>query len=155
MTLSLYVGRTPAGVDAPADDNGDGFIDPGQTFDLSGEALVTVGGAIIDGRLKAGPADVPMNLPTASFTFNLENAHVRFSLEGTDATSGLIAGGVDAEELIVMLTDVEGLPVSEAVVRSFVETAADLEPRADGKCTAVSMALTFEAVSAVRGTIGG
>lgn len=159
--LNIFIGQMPAGVDAPADADGDGLIDPGQTIDIDpaslvgGMALVSVSGAIVNGRVNAGPVDIEINLPVAGgLLLNIRDAEVRLSIAGDTVTAGIIGGALDVNETVSTIVAIDPDAIPETLARSVLEAQADLVPDAAGACTAVSVGLTFDGIAAVRGTVG-
>jgi len=159
--LNIFIGQMPAGVDAPADADGDGLIDSDQTFDINpsslvgGEPLVSVSGSIINGRVHAGPVDIEINLPVAGgLLLNIRDAEVRLSIAGDTISAGIIGGALDVDETVATIVAIDPDAIPESLARSVLEAQADLVPDAAGACTAVSVGLTFDGIAAVRGVTG-
>ncbi|MBW2461555.1 MAG: hypothetical protein JRH11_07900 [Deltaproteobacteria bacterium] len=159
--LNIYVGQMPAGVDEPADLDGDAIIDPDQTFDIDpaslegGEPLVSVSGALINGRVNAGPIDIEINLPIeGGLLLNIRDAEVRLSIAGDTITAGIIGGALDVAETVMTIVAIDPDAIPESLARSVLDAQADLVPDETGACTAVSVGLTFEGITAVRGGVG-
>ncbi|MCA9603548.1 MAG: hypothetical protein R3A78_16940 [Polyangiales bacterium] len=159
VAVEIYLGYVPNG--GPPELK-DGELVAGQTFDIrdtsftDGMAMVRVGGAIENGRLIAGGADIPLSLPVGSATIDFVIRGGRFDakFDGDSLKGGLIGGFIDVEELIDSVESIEAYASLGAILRPVLNKFADMNPGADKKCTAVSAALTFDAISAVRGDVG-
>jgi hypothetical protein len=140
-------------------------ITPGQEFDIDsrslmgGMPLVQGRGRIANGRLRVGPVDIMINFEVSGMAINLaiRDAQVRASFMGTDRLqSGVIGGSLRISEVaptIAMAADLD-----EAIVEAALRGQADLEMDptmmpAGSVCNAVSVALTFEGVSATEGMV--
>jgi hypothetical protein len=132
----------------------DGLLLAGQTFGLHPESPETVAGAaaIRDGVLEAGPFDlqIPVEVFGLSYKLLLSESRVRARLtEDGGLADGLLGGAVAYEDLLEVgrlaaRDDGSVLPAIEAVFGQ----ALDLRPDADGRCSHVSGAFRFSAVSA-------
>lgn len=161
VTLNIFLGQMPAGVDAPTDADGDGLIDGGQIIDIDpasvvgGESIASVAGSIVNGRMSAGPVDLELNLPIqGGLLLNIRDASVRLTISGDTVTSGVIGGALDVEETVSTIVAIDPDAIPEALARSVLAAQADLVPDSAGACTAVSVGLTFEGVDAERGVVG-
>jgi len=163
--LNLYIGNLTAD-----DTCTTGCIAAGKTFDIdndsvdgSGNAIVSVnaaatptsGGAAVGG----GPVDLMLSIPfdeTTTIDLNIRQGQVTFdvtnSTEGT-LSNGLIGGSLNIEELITTVMAVAGDEVPADLVRTTLESVADLEPDGEGICQNLSVAITFGAVHAVKGEV--
>ena len=132
----------------------DGLVLAGQTFSLHPESPETVAGAasIRDGVLEAGPFDlrIPVEVFGLAYKLLLSESRVRARLtEDGGLAEGLLGGAVAYEDLLEVgrlaaRDDGSVLPAIEAVFGQ----SLDLRPDADGRCTHVSGAFRFSAVSA-------
>lgn len=162
--FELKLGLLPSGTTAPMLDAMD-HITPGQTFDIDsrslmgGMPLVQGRGRIANGRLRVGPVDISINFEVSGMAINLaiREAQVRASFMGTDRLqSGIIGGSLRISEVaptIAMAADLD-----EAIVEAALRGQADLEMDPTmmplgSVCNAVSVALTFEGVSATEGMV--
>ncbi len=160
VTLNLYLGQMPD-MGMPADADGDGIIDPGQTILIDpaslmgGMPLVSVQGEIVNGRMKAGPVDISLNIPIMDtvLSLNIRNAQVRMTLSGDNVTSGIIGGALNVDETVMTIVAIDPTAIPETLATSVLEAQADLEPDDLGNCTAVSVGLTFEGIPAVKGDV--
>ena len=104
------------------------------------------------GTVETAPADIvlPVSILDARFTLNLRGGQVRFRYTGEGRAEGVIAGGVDVEEILAVVATLnvpsDLMETGELLVRS----GADLTP-VSGDCTQLSAVLTF---TAVRGFVG-
>jgi len=89
---------------------------------------------------------LPLQILDASIAFPLRDGAFRVDLRDDGSISGIVAGGIDVAE-IVEIAEGEGIAEElKQLLRTALFAAADLEPGADGACTAVSITLAFEAV---------
>lgn len=104
------------------------------------------------GTLETQPAEIvlPVSILDARFTLTLRGAQLRFRYLGDGRAEGVIAGGVDIEEILAVVAT---LNIGEALMTTaerLVRSGADLT-QVSGDCTELSAVLTF---TAVRGFVG-
>lgn len=138
----------------------DGLLAPGQTINVDQRSvgLVSTQGEIVDGRLRAGPVDVELNLPIMgmSLTLNIRQALLRFDASADAISNGLLGGALGVEETVTAIVSVAPEDIPESLARSILEGQADLQPTYDAElmglaCEAVSVGLVYDGVPAVRG----
>jgi hypothetical protein len=118
--------------------------------------LITVQGSITNGRLRAGPVDLELNLPVQdmTLTLNIQQAQVRFNMVGDTLTNGVIGGQLDVEQTISTIVAIDPDTIPESLARSILTAQADLDyDPATMTCNAVSIGLVFGAVDAVKGGV--
>jgi hypothetical protein len=132
----------------------DGLLLAGQTFSLHPDSPDIVAGAaaIRGGVLEAGPFDLPLPVEVFGLSYKLllSESRVRARLtEDGGLADGLLGGAVSYEDLLEVgrLAARDDGSVLPAIERVFGD-ALDLRPDADGRCTHVSGAFRFSAVSA-------
>lgn len=156
--LALYLGRVPGGRAPELDATG--HLVAGQTFDITplsveadGTAVLVVPGASTRGStLSGGPVDLQLTFPTGDgghIRLPIRDGVVLYDVVGDceAATHGLIAGHLDIDDLVA-----DGAPPASSVRWQF-EGVADLNPNDEGLCQAISIAMQFETVPAVRGVV--
>lgn len=138
----------------------DGLLSPGQTINVDQRSvgLVSTEGEIVNGRLRAGPVDVELNLPIMgmSLTLNIRQALLRFDISADAISNGLLGGALGVEETVTAIVSVAPEDIPESLARSILEGQADLQPAYDAElmglaCEAVSVGLVYDGVPAVRG----
>ncbi len=161
VEVDVLFGVLPEGVEAPMLEL-DGRYVPGQTFDLDARALAgdemtalsRLPGAIVDGRLTAGPGMLPLTIPFGStlVTLDLDRVRMGFDVSETGLSEGVVGGALDVEDTIAALSGVEGLDPDQ--VRFALELFADLDPASgNSECQRISVALVFDATTAVAGAV--
>ncbi|MEM9193126.1 MAG: hypothetical protein AAGF12_28390 [Myxococcota bacterium] len=162
VTVDIFLGTLTEGTMMPmlAGDR----LAPGQTFDINasvgdqanGTPLASVQGQIREGRLQAGPADIPIDITLGDITVTLaiRTAQIRVSFNAAvdSGTSGIIGGALRNMELVDNLAAIPDLEGNEALVMGILQSQADLEPGDDGRCGAVSIGLEFTLAQATKGT---
>jgi hypothetical protein len=160
VELDVLFGVLPDGVFAPML-TGSRYV-PGQTFDLDARALDEDGmtalsqlpASIVDGRLQAGPGTLPLTVPFGTELVTLELGQVRLAVDVSEEglSNGVVGGALDVEDTIAVLSDVDGLDAE--LVRTALETFADLDPQVGrNDCRSISVALVFDATTAVAGAV--
>ena len=162
VSLNILLGQVPGGGTPML--GADGKLAAGQTFDVdpasvdaSGNALVSVPARMEDGQLIAGPLDLPLSIPvdaTTVLTLNIRQAGVEANVVDGALTSGLIGGELIIMELIDTVIAIGGDGVPIDVVRSTLESVADLSPDVDGICQSLSIGMVFGGVDAIKGNVG-
>lgn len=161
VEVDVLFGLLPPGTFAPALDVGNRFV-PGQTFDIDARALEDDGmtaisqlpAAIVGGRLQAGPGMLPLTVPfgTELVTLELDRVRMAFDVSEDGLSNGVVGGALDVETTIAALSEVEGLDAGQ--VRFALELFADLDPASGNtECQSISVALVFEATTAVLGAV--
>jgi hypothetical protein len=125
-----------------------GLIQAGQTFEVQPEKPV-VGfepTAIVDGVLRLGPFDYPLDVDLfqANFRLNLIGVIVELREQPDGSWHGYMGAGVSVEEISAVAT--EYAPNESRAIVPLLPNLADLEPGANGKCTYVSAVLEVDAV---------
>lgn len=131
---------------------GTGFLVADQTFDQDPEVPGTKVAdlAIHQGVLEAGPFSfhLPVSILNANLDIAVLDAEVRLTFDDQGGFTGLLAGGIDVNDLLVQVTS-QG--VSQQVlnlVSPLLAGLTDLAPDADGTCTRLSVTLQVSGVSA-------
>ncbi len=142
-----------AGMGTPLQDSSGHYL-PYQTFawdSVAAPITVVPGGRITNGVLTAGPGEVvlPVRVLDAAFNLGVHQTGIRMTVapdaNGPGAAlSGLVAGGIVAEELAAVIQTFNvGNAIKGAIV-PLLKTRADLGVNADGTCTQISAALRFK-----------
>lgn len=145
-------GKTMPDVDAM------GNLSAGQSINvnMTSVGLVELPGMIVNGRLRAGPADLLLSLPIMGtmLNLNIRQAQVRFDITETSMGNGVLGGELQVEETVAAIVQVAPDSIPESLARSILEGQADLQyDMAMDKCLAVSVGLVFEGPNAVRGDV--
>ena len=159
VEVDALVGLLPAGVTTPMLDASD-HLAAGQTFDVDSmsvapdemTALITLRGAIVDGRLLAGPGDLSVSLPLegSRVDFEAKNAEIAFDISETGLGAGVMGGGLNVDDTVAAMEGVKGFDAAAA--RLLLEVNADLDrDETERECQAISIALVFEGTTATRG----
>ncbi len=129
----------------------DGRLVAGQTFaqDVDG-TYVSFDGTIEDGvAFGTGAAlTIPISILNAQLNIGIVNAAMRMELDDDRGFVGMLAGGVDVEDLLEQVTSQGVNDEVLNLVRPVLAQATDLEPNAEGICTRMSVTLKVEAVEA-------
>ena len=164
VVVDFMFGVLPAGVAAPMVD-ASGRILPGQTFDVQASSLdadmmtplIRFDGAqIIDGRVSTGAADFAIAIPydmDTDFELDIKRSRTRFDIADTTLARGVLGGSLRVDETAAAIAAADPEMFDEDLVRLVLESAADLDRDAAADCTSVSVAMVFDAVSAVRGVV--
>ena len=146
---AVQVELVRAVLDTPIRVDARGRILGGQTMRgvVTQSAGASARGARTRARFERLPLPVPPELLPLFPLRNLRNAILAFELRGTGLIQGTVGARLSVEDVVADAAIYA--PGNEAVVRSVMESIADLEPTADGRCAAVSVGLSFEAVPAV------
>jgi hypothetical protein len=152
VAVTLLRGTLPGA--ATLEHDGNGRLAAGQAFHLDRESpLLVAQGQLTNGRVLLGsvPLTLTLSLEGASIDFPFDPAWMTFTLTESALAVGILGGGSDLETLVSALgAYLETLDVPLEVVRAFLAPLADLEPDENSEsCTAISLALVFEAVTAV------
>ncbi len=158
VTAGFLSGRLPTDVALPALEP-DGTLAPGQSFDLDGAFLASDGtplyavqqATITGGVLDTGLTSLSPTYPVAGIQVPLTFNRLRVTLSGDRGSDGLIGGSVSVDAIASLLD--AGLGTSNPLVIAALRTQADLDRDASGTCQSLSTGLTFDAVSAVRGSV--
>ncbi len=158
VTMNLYLGLVP-GDGAPMVSGG--TLTAGQTFDINevslmgGNPLISIPNVTIDaGTLQAGPVNLPLMLDIGgtALTLTVRAATLRVDVTDTTISNGTLGGELNIDELIMAVDGIGG-DLDPMIVRSTLESVADLQPDAGGVCQAVSAGLNLTGVEAVRGEV--
>ena len=93
------------------------------------------------------PFDVilPLQLLDASIEFRVLDGAIRYDVLEDGRLEGAFGGGLDTEQVMV-LVDGQGIdPTLVELLRSLLGVAADLAPNDAGECTQVSVVFEFTA----------
>jgi hypothetical protein len=127
----------------------DNLLLPYQTLYPDDTAVVNeLGETRIEGaRIEPTPTDIalPVSILDARFTLDVRDAHVRLTYVGDDAIEGVVAGGIDVEQIIGIVGTLNIPDDLEAMAGLLVRSYADLEPQGRD-CGQISAVLTFRAV---------
>lgn len=145
-TLELMRGQ-----DAPMV-GGRGFINPGQTFDLLDGFTPIDGGQVTlqDGTFEAGgfDFDLPFSFLGTFVEFVLRDARFRVTLAEDGTFTGMLGGGIALDDVFRVASENNVDPSIVSLLQSLVGPVADLAPDESGKCTQISVTLTFTGVPA-------
>ena len=160
VQVNIYRGVLRPGVTAPML-GASGLLAPGQTFDIDartvradGAPATSTPGRIVGGRLRAGPTGISLDLDVMAMPFRLDigNAQLRFNVAPTSGIdTGVLGGALQVTDVVT--TVAMYAPDLEMTIRTILSGQADLEADATGVCKAISIGLTFEGVSAVKGSV--
>lgn len=163
LLLGCYPGTMAGSCDGMPMLDASMLVAPGQRINIDSRSLGAgmvplirlTGGSITNGRLRVGPGDLDLNLPFMDATLSLmiKRAEVRFDITATELARGVIGGALGVEQTIMTITSLsDELP--PAIVRAVLEGNADLDfDMAMNKCRSVSVGLTFDGRTAMRGDI--
>ena len=158
VTVSLELGTLEGTGKTAPDLDAMGNLSAGQTINvnMTSVGLVELPGSIVGGRLRAGPADLVLNLPImgSELNLNIRAAQVRFDISETAMGDGVLGGELNVDETVTAIVQVAPDSIPESVARSILEGQADLQyDMAADMCRAVSVGLVFEGVGATRGDV--
>ena len=126
----------------------DGYITPGQTFDVrSGTKIGFVECVPMkDRKVFAGPFDVvlPMQILDVKVDMDLTYAHVEITLNEDGTMSSTLGAAVAIQELIFGAEEADQ-DYSPLIV-TLIYNLADMHQDEFGDCNAISTALTFESI---------
>jgi hypothetical protein len=152
VDVAILSGSLPPEAELQHDE--DGRLSADQAFELDTAApILTAQGVLSGGRLLLGPTDVivTMTLADAQVDFPIDPAWITFTMTETSLDVGLIGGGSELNDLIDAVVAVLPDDVEPEVAHSFLAPLTDLNPDEDNEnCTAISLAMEFEAVTAER-----
>jgi hypothetical protein len=150
VEVALLAGALPEGATLDRDD--DGHLAPDQSFVLDrGNPVVAAQGVLEGGRLLLGPVDLTLAVsvdgnPTH---FPIDPGWITFTLSEASLDVGILGGGSELDGLIDAV-DTALDDVGPDVVENLLGPITDLNPDANGEnCTAISLAVAFEAVTAM------
>lgn len=127
----------------------DNLLLGGQTLYPDTSAPISELGAaeMLAGRLETEPADIvlPISILDARFTLNLLGGRVRITRVSEDRIEGVIAGGIDIEEIFAVVATLNIPSDLMATAEALIRTNADLA-LIDGACSQLSAVLVFTAV---------
>lgn len=150
VSLQLFIGALPDGVMPEVGANGQ--LAAGQTFMTETDLGMPVPGDIINGRLRANAATLPLmiNAEDLTITLTIANPEVRFNISEMGLSQGAIGGVITVQSLIDLAEEIE--PGIGETVAGVIESFADVDPSAedDQVCESLSVGIAFEAVTAVR-----
>lgn len=152
-TLTLYRGLVPGG-GAPEVD-GDG-IAADQVFDIDESTLapLVVPATLTDGVVVAQLPELTMPVGTRGGVLDLviQAPLIRATVEEGTLTGGEIAGALAVDQLVDGLAPFVAETIDESDLRTLLSGAADLVG-SGGDCDGLSIAFTFDAVSAIGGEV--
>lgn len=127
----------------------DNLLLGGQTLYPDGSAPISdLGTAVMsEGRLETDAADIvlPVSILDARFTLNVRDGRVRILRVSEDRIEGVIAGGIDIEEILAVVATLNIPSGLMATAEALIRTNADLA-LVDGACSQLSAVLVFTAV---------
>ncbi len=161
----ILLGFELAGVDDPSDDGcvdvrfrrlsgepllgTDNLLLGGQTLYPDETAPINVLGtaSMHGGMLETAPADIviPVSILDAAFTLNVRDGRVRIVRVSEDRIEGVIAGGIDIEEILAVVATLNIPSDLMSTAEGLIRTNADLA-LVDGACSQLSAVLVFTAV---------
>lgn len=160
VIVEVYLGFVPGG-GGPLLANGG--VAPEQTFDLDNRSFdgdaprIRFGGKIVNGKLEAGPATIPLSLPigSAAIDLNIQDGRLEATFDGDRLTDGLIGGVLDIEELIASVEAIEEYESLGVTLRPILKKFADMNAAGEkNECSAVSLGIQYETQMALRGQRG-
>ena len=125
----------------------DKIIESGQTFDRDVELPMSrsEGMAIVDGRLTAGPLDLP--LPVQYFddnlTINFQRGTLQHNIAEDGHGTGFLAGGVLSQDIIDFVDGRGDIDVGDLLI-DLLGTYSDVWPDDNGQCQGFSAVLEFK-----------
>ena len=129
----------------------DGLVASHQTFQLDPEQPTSrvEGASIVDSRMTATPMEfsMPFQIFDIHHTFNLQESTLRFDQGRHEKHSGILAGGVDIQEIISLVDGRTDIDIGPLII-GFVEGQADLWPDKNGQCQGISIVFEFTATPA-------
>jgi hypothetical protein len=150
IQVQLVLGSLPEGTMPVL--GADGFIEPGQTFGTDMVLGEPVDGDIFDGRVRVEAPELMLLVSTTDFDIPLliTEPEIRFDLDGMSASNGAIGGFLLNDDIVEAAATIGG--IDEGTVRPIIENVSDITPMASMPdiCSALSVGITFSAVSAVR-----
>lgn len=149
VDVTMVTGSLPP--DAELAHEGDRLA-PDQAFVLdTATPIVSTQGVLTEGRLLLGPTDLTLDLNVAgeSLAFPIDPAWMTFSVSETSLEWGILGGGTNLDDLIAAVVAILPDDVDPEVAREFLEPLTDLRPDENNEnCSAISLAMVFEAVTA-------
>jgi hypothetical protein len=103
--------------------------------------------AMLAGELETDAADIvlPISILDARFTLNIRDGRVRIIRVTEDRIEGVIAGGIDIEEIFAVVATLNIPSDLMATAEALIRNNADLA-LVDGACSQLSAVLVFTAV---------
>jgi len=148
VELRVYAGEVP-GMGGPRLD-ADRTLARGQTFDVIGEPLITLTNArIVGGQIRAENRASTFEVPSGlGVDLPVRETRLVGGLTRDDIQQGLIGGWTLVSQLAEALATLDA-GVSAETLAPVLTGQADM--RVDGECQALSLAMSYTAVDAVRG----
>jgi hypothetical protein len=129
----------------------DGLVASHQTFQLDPKQPTSrvEGAQISDSRLTATPMEfsMPFQIFDIHHAFTLQESTLRFDQGKHEQHSGILAGGVDIQEIISLVEGRTDIDIGPLII-GFVEGQADLWPDKNGQCQGISIVFEFNATPA-------
>ncbi len=130
----------------------EGRLLPGQAFRFDRGSTQTLTGSIVSGRLHAQADLLRVELPVGverTLALPMDRGNLRFTVSPSRLSMGVGGGSMHIEPLLdALVSSIDGFPPD--LVRSVLQSVADLDPDRAGRCDSVSMAFRLEAVTATR-----
>jgi hypothetical protein len=130
----------------------DGVMEAFQTFDPDPAGPHDAFGAtrIQGGLLTAGAGDItiPIKIFDVDFLLHIRGARARFAIDEAGHFDGVLAGGIEYEELIAGVRQGAGVEKQVPLLRAVLSGAADLDGDGDGHCELVSATIVIKAAPA-------
>lgn len=132
----------------------DGFIAPGQTFDLDGDKPVsTTTGYIEDGVVHAGPFDttIPIAILQVFFDLRVGNAILRAEIHDDLSVTAMMAGAIENDQILDVARMAEEMQMQQLtpLLRPALRGLADLHPDpVTGLCDQLSATLLVDGTPA-------
>jgi hypothetical protein len=130
----------------------DGAIEGYQTYDPDPESQVSNGkGKIVGGTMTSDPFElaIPIKIFDVSFIVHVHGGRFRYTIDPeTGHIKGYFGGGIETQEILDGVSQGAGVDKILPMIRVILNSSADMAPDADGKCTQISAALSFEAAPA-------
>lgn len=148
VELRVYAGEVPE-MGRPRL-NADETIAGGQTFDVIGEPLITLTHAtLVGGEIRAENRDSTFEVPSGlGVALPVRDTRLVGGLTRDEIQHGLIGGWTLVSQLAEALATLDA-GVSAETLAPVLTGQADM--RVDGECRALSLAMSYSAVDAVRG----
>jgi len=130
------------------DANMDRVLDSDLVLDYGSSSARDDRACIIDGVLHADMGDAPTSIPSSTNPVEVTTTalNVRAEISETALTNGWEGGGLSLADIVRVLDLADDSPLV-----SVLESAADLYPGPDGRCSHLSIALVFDSIPFVPG----
>lgn len=144
-------------LDADASDNFSGSEEFGinpSSYDENGDPQISFHDVVIDnGVFFGGPSLFVLSMPLiqgqAPMDILIDRARIKGNITSADIVDGLLGGAIPKDDLITALNQIPEIQQYIGLVTILLNRRCDIDLDGDGTMDAISIALTFTAVSAV------